>query len=616
MATANVLNFNELKSAIEDSTTTEIIAQADITFSGGIKVNIAKSNLVVDFGGHTITDNNSASLTDTIYVPSTSNTISVIVKNAVWSGRNYYGVVGVNGNANTTIELNNIKYKGPQFVYNKNGTTKIIDCEVSIEKNDSSTNPQEFCEVNRLIISGNVNVTSYSSSDAVIWFTNTNASLTVTENSNFNIVASLTYLLYTDVSPIMTFEKNSSTTIATKSGLFYASGSSSHIANSFTLEENASFIAYKQDSNSIPMFKCVSNFTLKPNSTFMLFSEIISSTPLLYFGSTANIQIDNPKSVVLYDRGGSVFKFQTGSASSPNLISINTEMMRLWNYAKSPLSDAGGFSDTPTTEYFKKDYASNLSIEIKATSSALSSVDSNIESEDSGYPMTTTSLKLLTSNVISMGKLILNVDEINDLSTSISGTSNSLANMKIEYDGNTFETTSLDNGEFDFPLSEKLAINTIVNVSTNQEFLTKTMPFKSVGSVYISSLPSIHFNAFTSNSNRSVIYRQDPNWNIEITDTRLEGDNWYLYAHILNPLTSPNDTLKDALIFKENNLSQVLSETPILIHTGKRDEKSNKTTLTWSNIEGFLLAISPSITYSHGDYQTNILWQVTTDLIE
>ncbi len=354
---------------MENSTDTDIIVTADITFAtGGLKVNTAKSTVSIDFDGHTVTDNNSATFTDTIYVNSTTNTLSVTVKNAVWSGRNYYGVVGVyNGNTNTTINLENITYTGPQFVYNKNGITNISNCTVTLSKNDSSTNPQEFCEANRINISGKVAVNSGSTSDAVIWFTGTGAQLTVNANATFTVIAGSTYFLYTDSSPVMLFKENSSTTIHTLRGLFYASGSSTHIASSFTLEENASFIAYKGKSNTVPMFKCIPNFSLGKNSTFQIYFEVISSTALMYFGQTATLTFNYPENVVLYNRGGNVFSFQAGSSSAPNVINIDTEMLRLWNVAKSPLSSAGDFLDTPTSEYYKTNYAPNLNLVVKAT---------------------------------------------------------------------------------------------------------------------------------------------------------------------------------------------------------------------------------------------------------
>lgn len=136
MAVANVSSFAELKTAIEDATSTEIIVNGDIVFGDGAKINVAKSNVVIDFAGHTVTDSSNLSVSTTIYVPSTTNTISVTAKNAVWNGKNYYGVIGVyDGNTNTTINLENISYTGPQFVYNKNGITNIRNCTVKNDKN-------------------------------------------------------------------------------------------------------------------------------------------------------------------------------------------------------------------------------------------------------------------------------------------------------------------------------------------------------------------------------------------------------------------------------------------------------------------------------------------------
>lgn len=56
MAAVQVSNFAELKTAIEDATSAEITVMGDITFTSGARVNIAKSSLVIDFAGHSVTD--------------------------------------------------------------------------------------------------------------------------------------------------------------------------------------------------------------------------------------------------------------------------------------------------------------------------------------------------------------------------------------------------------------------------------------------------------------------------------------------------------------------------------------------------------------------------------
>ncbi len=606
----SVSSFAELKTAIEDSSTTEIIATNDITYSGGIKVNVAKPSIVIDFGGFNVYDNNNQSLSDTIYVPSTTNNISVTVKNAIFSGKNYYGIVGVNsGNTNTTIELVDITYTGPQFVYNKNGITKINNCTVTLSKNESSTNPQEFCEANRLFISGKVNVISESTTDSTIWFTGTNASLTVEEGAQFYVNASSTYFLYTDVSPDLLFKAKSSTTIYTNKGLFYASGSSTHIAKSFTLEENASFVAYKTQSNSIPMFKCLSNFTLNENSTFNLYSEVISSTALMYFGQTANININSPKNVVLYNRGGNVLSFATGSQSSPNKININAEMLRLWNVALYPLEDAS--ANTPTSEYYKKDYSQNLSLQATASSSAILTAENNLESGDTGYPITT-AIKLISSCVVSMGTIPLIVNEINDKTTMISGSTFPQSNMTVEINGKSETFLSKANGSFGYSLTDTLSAGDSIKITTNRQFLTKTLSFDIDGTLSITTLPPLKFLSITKNPSQDLILRQNDDYSIVVTDTRLSGGDWYLYAYISQPLSSNNSNLEDALIFKSNNTTSILSKTPILIYSGKWNENQKTTTISWNSVEGLLLSLDKNQTYESGNYKTQIMWQLST----
>lgn len=610
----SVSNFEELKNAIEDEITTEIIVLSNIVFAGAVKVNVAKSNINIDFGGFNVEDNNSLNISDTIYVDKTSKEIKITLQNAIWNGRNRYGVVGVNTeNTNTTLELIDIEYTGPQFVYNKNGTTIIKDCTVTITKNQSSSSSQEFCEANKLNIFGIVKVKSDSSQDSVIWFSGENPELTVFENAIFEIEAKSTYFLYTDAPPTLLFKQNSSTIIFTNGGLFYASGSASHIAKSFTLEENASFVAYKLASNSIPMFKCVSDFSLKENSTFNLFTEVVSSTPLIYFGENANISISSPKNVVLYSRGGDIFSFGSTSTSAQNVINISCEMLRLWNIATYPISRAGGIANTPTNEYFKKDYSINLELSATASASQISSVQSNLENGDTGFS-TINSIKLITSNVISMGKITLETNKINDQSTQISGTTDPLATMLIDFNGSAESAQATESGTFELSVESPLTAGDNVKISTNKNFLTKTLSFSVDGTLSIVNIPPIKFLSIPKNPQTEIIQRQDSSFNITVSDTRLNGSDWFLYAYILSPLSSTDNKLDNALIFKNNNEEKTFSQNPILIYSGKWS-KNQQTTISWKDVEGILLKLDLMQTYSPGIYKTQIMWQISTSTL-
>lgn len=612
-----VNTFAELKSAIESATETDILVAADITFAaGGARVNVAKSNLVIDFDGHTVTDYNNLSVTDTIYIPSSTAVVSVTIKNAIWSGRNYYGVVGVyDGNTNSTITLQNITYTGPQFVYNKNGTTNLVDCTVTLDRNGSSANPQEFCEANRLSISGTVSVVSGSTSNAVVWFTGTGASLTVLQNAKFTVEALSTYFAYTDVAPTMVFEQNSATTITTKGGLYYAASSSAHIASSFWLKENASFVAYKKGTGSAPMFKCLSSLQIDNNADFELYTETSNTSALVYFGQVANVKITTPKRVVLYNSGRSIFSFQTGSTANPNVLEISTQMLRLWTTAKAPLSGAGGLDDLPASEFFKANYATNLTLTIKATNSTLVSTENNLASGDQGYPLTTTSLNFFGAQVFALGSLNLTANKITDQTTAVSGTANSLASIKVAYESFSAVGSADEAGNYAVTITEQVPVSTLVTITANKKFLSKSLTVLSEGSIWITAPRSLVFTTFTTSSNLQTIYRANTDFSIELKDTRTEGADWYLYCHIAAPLTSKEDKLEKVLSFTQDGAKVVLTETPTLVYSGKWSETEKTHMLTWEKAEGFLLNINPQTVYASGKYTTDLFWTATTEKI-
>ncbi len=237
MATKTVSTFAEFKAAVEDADTTEVVLSANVTFESGVKIPTTKKTLVIDGQNFTVTDMNSSSASSALYVSTGFGTAEITVKNVVWSGRNYYGVVCVyddTANAGVTVVLNNVKYNGPQAIYNRYGATIVKDCNFTIEKNGASASAQEFCETNRLTLSGKTSINCLSTSTAVMWFAFAGAELTVEADAVIEITAPNTYLIYSDTAakPKLTFQNGSSTVISVKGGMFYSSGSGAHIASS------------------------------------------------------------------------------------------------------------------------------------------------------------------------------------------------------------------------------------------------------------------------------------------------------------------------------------------------------------------------------------------------
>lgn len=140
MAQKIVKTFADFKSAAEDASTTEILLANDIAMgAGGVNLPVNKGDITIDGGGYKITDYNSLGAGDTIHVADAGNAaLTVTLKNAVWSGRNYYGVLCAydsSNNKNVTLTLDKVTYTGPECMFNRYGAVRFKDSAISIEQN-------------------------------------------------------------------------------------------------------------------------------------------------------------------------------------------------------------------------------------------------------------------------------------------------------------------------------------------------------------------------------------------------------------------------------------------------------------------------------------------------
>ncbi len=616
MAQKTVTDFAQLKSAVEDSETTEILIDGDITFSGGIKIPIAKKSLTIDGGGHTITDNNSSAYTDAIYVPSGAGSLSVTVKNAVWNGRNYYGVVCVyddTANANVITTLDNITYTGPQMIYNRYGTTIVKDCTVSIEKNGASASSQEFCEGNRLVLSGKVTLTSATTGTAVIWFPFAGSAFTVEDNADVTITALSTYMFYTDsaAKPVFKFGANSTTKITVKNGMFYASGTGAHIATSCDIGENATLRVEATANNGVPLFKCINSFTVQENGSVFLIMPIKGNSPLLYFSTAAKLTLTSPKNVLFYSNGAKIVSFATGSASAPNSATLSANQINGWTTAKTPYDSAGGFDDMPSIATRKKD-GSNVEITQTLSSSAALSVQSNIADGDEGYPVTTANFDLTKLSVLSLGAIPLSVDKVTDISTVVSGATDPNASVEYVDSLQSVSGKADDEGVFSVALTQKPKVGDVATIRANANFLTTSTTVTVQGSVSITSLPDIPFGAIAVPKNSATPKRIDPNWQLVLTDTRPQGGSWQLYLVLQSPLQSGGNVISNAVTFTDDTSTSVLTEERILVKQGT-SQTSGTIPVSWQEAQGVLLNLSDTEIYEKGEYFATLAWVAEFD---
>lgn len=622
MADITVYNFDELKNAITDSTSTYIILANDITFTstGGAVIPKTKGDITIDGQGYKITDRASGASGDTLRVSGVLGpAITVTVKNTVWNGRNFYGMVQIADNTtynnNVTLQLDGVRYTGPQAIHNRAGITRIKDSTFSIEKNGSPDAIQELGEINRLYIAGTVTVNKIDS-NAVVWFCNTGTALTVEADAVFTVTTKDNYMFYSDASaPAMTFGENSVTDITTLTGLYLYTGGTLHTASSFTLQRGASFKATRSQRNgSVPMFNCYNVFLMEEDSRLYLADIAGGTSALMHFSARAVLNFNNPKSVVLYNNGGPVFSFAAGSTANPDTINVDAELLNIWQSA-APYAVAGGFDNPPTRAVRKAD-GSNITAVINTSTTATTAINSNIASGDEGYPLTTSTFNVMSARVLSMGNLRLSVDEITDLSVSIKGMTEQEANLRASYNAIILDGRAETDGSINLPLPSSIAPDTALTFGSNWKFLTKYIAVTTKGSVSITHLQDLIFKTFAVPYPRNIVPRTDTDWYVEVTDTRTSGGDWYLYVALPAPLTHGSDTIDDGVILAETARTEILSPTPVLVRREVWRQPPAVTQIKWEEIEGFLLKVIPDYLYNGGKYTSEMSWQIRLEPLD
>ncbi|MFR6055660.1 MAG: hypothetical protein ACLUHK_03525 [Eubacteriales bacterium] len=161
--------------------------------------------------------------------------------------------------------------------------------------------------------------------------------------------------------------------------------------------------------------------------------------------------------------------------------------------------------------------------------------------------MNADTFNIFAAKALSMGNIPLAMNGITDVSAAISGVTDAASAVRAAYAGNTLNGTADVAGVFSLPLASRLPVGTAVKISVNRDFLIKNVTVISTGSVSVTYLPDLRFYSFAAPYGKSVVPRADPDWHIEVTDTRTSGGEWYLYASVSQPMHSSSASLDGAL---------------------------------------------------------------------
>ena len=614
--TVSVSTSSELKEALENNNGYEYIyLDNDITLKSGISINSNKSKVVINGTYqnvmHTLTGMNSKEDIDTIVT--TALTKEVQIRNVKIINSNIYGIVCV-PEADSYDEIvtiyDNVTFNGTKLSFNPYGTVKINNSTITIEDTDEIP-AQEVCEAERIIIGGKTNISSNSTDFSLFTFRSDST------NPSIIFLCKSDIILSTDNRELMTGTNKLNFTILHDTKLHLTTGNgfaplADYGANNVLIDERASFIFLEKSHQRIPMWAIFGTLTMKEDSELQVINSY-SNTPsdnynIHFKGTDCKLNLYNPKNLTMYTKNSNVIY-----TDNPLTFSISCSRINMWQDSKE-LSAAGDINNLPDYSWYKENNL--LKIEGTITSSLTAITNYNLTPAELKNMPDVGNFKFQGRKQLSIGKTLMNIHPINSVKNTISGHTNSFADVLIKYDSNSQIVSADDNGFFEYNISSSIADNTKIEITANTAgsfiYGTRTITTPFTGELtLLDANPTINF-AFTP-INNSKIFPKANELKTKIVDSRTTSSDWKLYAYIDNQLTSTNGfILEDALVFKKFDDEIItLTTTPTLVYTGSNNEGLvSFKELNWSTEKGPLLDLTDNALEINEEYFATIYFSI------
>lgn len=205
------------------------------------------------------------------------------------------------------------------------------------------------------------------------------------------------------------------------------------------------------------------------------------------------------------------------------------------------------------------------------------------------------------------------IDDVYSNDTVVTGRGEPDAFVELTIGGETYESTVNAEGDFsvDIPIQEPdttisaVLIDDAGNISNSTEVsvIEATIAFHQVPD-------TLAFEETVIASGSMRIPRTDPDWSLEVIDTRGTGSPFSITADA-TPLTlaGGNHTLSDALVYIDSTSnSQSLNDGPIEVYTDQTGEDPISS-VSWPNDEGPYIEVNPANARA-GSYEATITWNI------
>ncbi|MDR1000856.1 MAG: hypothetical protein LBL96_08685 [Clostridiales bacterium] len=615
-------NFGDLSSILTaNNQYTYVYLGVDINMTSGIRLHNDRTLLVIDGeypqGSGTIQTLTDASGNLGMIYKNNVSPLDITFQNVTIAGRNYYGMPRIDkGNENVSVTYRNVTYTGPQITWHWSGTTRYIDCDITILDTGYS-NMNEVAEARWVEIGGKTVIrhNNGSASYSVFNFLDTNASLTILEDAEVEIS---TYNDFFEESspPRFIIEPRASFTLTTRRGI---SRSASNTVSSFLVDEDASF-RYIQESNAGENASLYIDgaFTVNVGARVYMQADYASTSDsrrLIQFTNSSGrgLYLNSPKSFVLYNQGqGKAINFSSSTVKTP--FTFFCGQVNYWLDARL-FPTAGTFDDPPLYQWHSPNW--NL-FEIRgaATSSLTSDLTSTLATP---FLPDLPNLQLHNARVLSVGDLPLTVDPMLNIDSSINGRTDPGANVKVEYidesGAHIFTGTADSDGYFSIPTPEPIPLGTKARVSSNVPFLItwREISTQEVGRLSIEEAPALIRFTPPLISQTPRILGREVNEHILVKDARAQRTEWELLATIDGPMRAASGhELANAVVFVPEHGAfaamiplSVGATIPVYIGgPGVED-----TSVVWDDDMGILMHLNAPIHLGE-EYTVNVTWTV------
>ena len=614
--TVSVSTSNELKEALENNNGYEYIyLESDITLKSGISINSNKKKIIIDGTYlntmHTLTGMDSSLETDTISTTALTKEVRIINMKIINS--NIYGIIYVplDDSYDEIVTIyDNVTFNGTQLSFNPYGTVKITNSTITVEDTNGISS-QKVCDAERVIIGGKTNISSSAANYPLFSFKSDSINPSIIFLCKSNIILS------TDNRELMTGTNKLNFTILHDTKVHLTTGNgfaplADYGANNVLIDERASFIFIEKSHERIPMWAVFGSLTIKEDSELQVINSY-DNTPsdnynIHFKGTDCKLNLYNPQNLTLYTKNSNVIY-----TDNPLTYYISCSRINMWQNS-TQLSAAGDINNLPNYSWYKNN--SLLQIDGIMTSSMTAITHHNITTSELAKLPDIGNFTFQNRKQLSIGTTNMNIHPINSTKNTISGHTDSFADILIKYNGSSEIVNADDDGLFEYNITSSIADNTTIeltaNVSGSFIYGTRTVTTPFTGELSLLEVnQSIDFSNIPIND--TYIFPKTSELKTKIVDSRLNSSDWKLYAYIDNPLTSSNGfILENALVFKKfNNEVITLNSNPTLVYTGENNGGIvSFKELNWSTEKGPLLDLTNDALEANEDYFSTINFSI------